>query len=419
MDIFTRIKHAWNAFTNSEEENEYYGNRYSSLGETSYYNPSRYYLPYGNEASIVTPIYNRIAMDCADYILHHARVDGNGRYLEDIDSHLNRCLSLEANKDQTARAFIQEVVLSLFGEGNIAVVPIDTTINPQNSDSWDIDSFRVGKILQWYPDNVKVEVYNDRLGKRENLIVPKRNTALIENPFYAVVNEPNSVAKRLMLKLNLLDVIDQQSGSGKLDLIIQLPYVIKTELRKTQAEERRKDIENQLASSKFGIAYTDGTEHITQLNRPVENNLLTQVQYLTSMLYSQLGITTSIMDGTADANTMNNYRVRTLQPIMSAISLEMTRKFLTKTARTQNQKITYFPDVMKYIPLQTIPDFADKLTRNAIVSSNEMRQMLGMKPSNDPKADELSNKNINQPESGSPQEIQQPSGDGPATNEPQ
>jgi len=387
----SRIKNAWNVFMNKDPSIEYrdYGIGYS-------YRPDRPMFTRGNERSIVTSVYNRIALDVSSVAIRHVRLDNNNRYLEDINSGLNNCLSLEANVDQTGRAFIQDVVMSMFDEGCVAIVPVDTDINPNVSDSYKINSMRTGKILEWKPRHVKVRLYNDLTGRKEEVIAPKDIVAIIENPLYAVINEPNSTMQRLIRKLNLLDVVDEQSSSGKLDLIIQLPYIIKSEARRQQAENRRRDIERQLSGSKYGIAYTDGTEHITQLNRSVENNLMKQIEYLTSMLYSQLGITTSILDGTADEKTMLNYNNRTVEPILSAIVDEMKRKFLTKTARTQHQSIMFFKDPFKLVPVNDIAEIADKFTRNEIMSSNEIRQIIGMKPSNDPRADELRNKNLNQ-----------------------
>lgn len=400
MKFLDRLKHAWNAFSgngNDPPQDFYYSQpRYYDLGISSTYRPDRIYLTRGQERSIVSTVYNRIAIDVAGVDIRVSRVDGEEQYLSTIDSGINTCLSLEANKDQTGRQLIQDIVMSMFDEGCVAVVPIDTNIDPKDSSSYDILSLRVGKIIQWYPDNIMVEVYNDRLGIKQQITVAKKDTAIIENPLYAIMNEPNSVLQRLINKFNLLDAIDAQSGSGKLDLIVQLPYVIKTEERRRQAEQRRLDIENQLSNSKYGIAYTDGTEHITQLNRPVENNLMTQIQFLTSTLYSQLGITTSILDGTADEKTMLNYMNRTIKPILRAITEEMTRKFLTKTGRTQGQRVMYFSKPFELIPVSNLADIADKFTRNEIMSSNEIRQIVGLKPVQDPKADELRNKNLNE-----------------------
>lgn len=390
MGFSNRLYHAWNAFLN-KDPTSYYQN----LGISYSNRPDRPRLSQGNERSIVTSIFNRIALDVASLTIQHVRLDGEGRFLEVIDSGLNECLTVEANIDQSAQAFMQDVVLSMFDEGCVAIVPIDTTIDPNISGSYDINSMRVAKILEWYPRHVRVRVYNDRTGYKEDKVVPKNMVAIIENPLYAIVNERNSTMQRLIRKLNLLDVIDEQSGSGKLDLIIQLPYTIKTEARRQQAESRRKDIEQQLAGSKYGIAYTDGTEHITQLNRAVENNLMSQIEYLTSMVYAQLGITTGVLDGTANETTMLNYYNRTVEPIVSVIVGEMIRTFLTKTARSQKQSIAYFRDPFKLVPVSEIAEIADKLTRNEIATSNEIRQEIGWKPSKDPVADELRNKNLN------------------------
>ena len=388
----SRLKHAWNAFLNRDPTDRY---RYDQMGYS--YRPDRPRLTRGNERSIITSVYNRIALDAAAINFKHCKLDENERYVSTIKSGLNNCLTLEANVDQTARAFIQDVVMSMLDEGSVAIVPVDTTFNPSVTGSYDILSMRTGKIIQWYPSQVRVSVYNEKTGKKEEITVPKSTVAIIENPLYAVINEPNSTMQRLIRKLNLLDTIDEQSGAGKLDLIIQLPYVIKSEARRDQAEKRRKDIEMQLAGSKYGIAYTDGTEKVTQLNRPVENNLMKQIEYLTSMLYSQLGITQSILDGTADEKTMLNYYNRSIEPIVSAIVDEMKRKFLTKTARTQMQTIWFFRDPFKLVPINNIAEIADKFTRNEILTSNEIRQIIGMKPSDDPKADRLENSNIAQP----------------------
>ena len=387
----SRLKSAWNAFLNRDPTKSY-----DSYGST-YYRPDRVRLSRGNERSIITSIYNRVALDVAAISINHCRLDDNGRFKEIIESNLNHCLSLEANLDQTSRAFIQDVVMSMFDEGCVALVPVDTTDDPENVNSYDILSFRTGKIIAWYPNHVRVSVYNERKGIKEEIILPKHMVAIVENPLYAVMNEPNSTLQRLIRKLLLLDSIDEQSGSGKLDLIIQLPYIVRSQSKKDQAEQRRKDIENQLSGSKYGIAYTDGTEKITQLNRPVENNLMKQIEYLTSMLYSQLGITQAILDGTADEQTMLNYYSRTIEPIVSAIVDELKRKFLTKTARTQKQTILFFRDPFKLVPVNQIAEIADKFTRNEIMSSNEIRQVVGIKPSSDPKADKLINSNISQP----------------------
>lgn len=400
MSFGSRLKHAWNAFTGNIQMN------YRDLGMSYSYRADRPRMSRGNERSIVTSVYNRIALDVAALNVQHVRLDENGRFLSVIDDGLNNCLTLEANVDQTARSFIQDVVISMFDEGSVAIVPVDTTTDPNVSGSYDIQSLRVGQILDWYPQYIRTRVYNEQTGRKEDIVVPKSAVAIIENPLYAVINEPNSTMQRLIRKLNLLDVIDEQSGSGKLDLIIQLPYVIKTEVRRQQAENRRKDIESQLSGSKYGIAYTDGTEHITQLNRSVNNNLMSQIEYLTSMLYSQLGITQSILDGTADEKTMLNYNNRTIEPIISAIVDEMKRKFLTKTARSQGQSISFFRDPFKLVPVNEIAEIADKFTRNEIMTSNEIRQVVGMKPSDDPRADELRNKNLSEP-SGSDQQSEE------------
>lgn len=400
MSFGSRLKHAWNAFTGNVQMN------YRDLGMSYSYRADRPRMSRGNERSIVTSVYNRIALDVAALNVQHVRLDENGRFLSVIDDGLNNCLTLEANVDQTARSFVQDVVISMFDEGSVAIVPVDTTTDPNVSGSYDIQSLRVGQILDWYPQYIRARVYNEQTGRKEDIVVPKSAVAIIENPLYAVINEPNSTMQRLIRKLNLLDVIDEQSGSGKLDLIIQLPYVIKTEARRQQAENRRKDIESQLSGSKYGIAYTDGTEHITQLNRSVNNNLMSQIEYLTSMLYSQLGITQSILDGTADEKTMLNYNNRTIEPIISAIVDEMKRKFLTKTARSQRQSISFFRDPFKLVPVNEIAEIADKFTRNEIMTSNEIRQVVGMKPSDDPRADELRNKNLSEP-SGSDQQSEE------------
>lgn len=400
MSFGSRLKHAWNAFTGNIQMN------YRDLGMSYSYRADRPRMSRGNERSIVTSVYNRIALDVAALNVQHVRLDENGRFLSVIDDGLNNCLTLEANVDQTARSFVQDVVISMFDEGSVAIVPVDTTTDPNVSGSYDIQSLRVGQILDWYPQYIRARVYNEQTGRKEDIVVPKSAVAIIENPLYAVINEPNSTMQRLIRKLNLLDVIDEQSGSGKLDLIIQLPYVIKTEARRQQAENRRKDIESQLSGSKYGIAYTDGTEHITQLNRSVNNNLMSQIEYLTSMLYSQLGITQSILDGTADEKTMLNYNNRTIEPIISAIVDEMKRKFLTKTARSQRQSISFFRDPFKLVPVNEIAEIADKFTRNEIMTSNEIRQVVGMKPSDDPRADELRNKNLSEP-SGSDQQSEE------------
>lgn len=390
--IGSRLKHAWNAFMNRDPTNYY-----RDSGISYSYRPDRVRFSGGNEKSIVTSVYNRIAMDAAAIDIKHVRLDSDERYVETINSGLNNCLTTEANIDQTGRAFLQDCFMSMLDEGCVAIVPIDTSLNPKVTSSYDILSMRTGKILEWYPSSVKVLVYNEKTGNREEIVLPKSMVAIIENPLYAVINERNSTMQRLIRKLNLLDAIDEQSGAGKLDLIIQLPYVIKSEARRQQAENRRREIENQLAGSKYGIAYADGTERITQLNRSVENNLMKQIEYLTSMLYSQLGITQTVLDGTADEKTMLNYYNRTIEPMVSAIVDEMKRKFLTKTARSQLQSIAYFRDPFGLVPVSDIAEIADKFTRNEIMTSNEIRQKIGMKPSNDPKADQLVNSNITQP----------------------
>ena len=393
MGFLDRLQHGWNAFMNKDPTNNFqdYGMSYS-------YRPDRPRLTRGNEKTIVTSVYNRIAIDIASIGIRHCRLDKNERFIETINSGLNSCLNLEANIDQTGRAFIQDVVMSMLDEGVVALVPIDTTFDPMNTNSYDILSMRTAKILQWYPAHVKVRVYNDRTGDKEEIILPKKNVAIIENPLYAVINEPNSTMQRLIRKLSLLDIVDEQSSAGKLDLIIQLPYAIKSESRRQQAETRRKDIESQLMNTKYGIAYADSTERITQLNRSLDNNLMKQVEYLTNLLFSQLGITQSILEGTADEQTMLNYNNRTIEPIISAIVDEMKRKFLTKTARTQNQTIMFFRDPFRLVPVNNIAEIADKFTRNEIMTSNEIRQVVGLKPSNDPKADQLINSNLNHPE---------------------
>ena len=392
MGVLDRLRHGWNAFMNRDPTYA------QDLGPSYYYRPDRPRFTRGNERSIVTSVYNRIALDASAITIQHVRLDENGRFLSTIDSDLNKCLTLDANIDQTGRAFLQDAVMSMLDEGCVALVPVETDVDPNDTDSYKIFSIRTGKIVEWRPQHVKVRVYDERTGRKEDITISKSSVAIVENPLYAVINEPNSTMQRLIRKLSFLDVTDEQTASGKLDLIIQLPYIIKTEARRQQAEQRRKDIEMQLAGSKYGIAYTDGTEHITQLNRSVENNLMKQVEYLTSMLYSQLGITQTILDGTADEKTMLNYYTRTIEPIVSAIVDEMKRKFLTKTARTQRQSIEFFRDPFKLVPVNNIAEIADKFTRNEIMTSNEIRQIVGMKPSDDPKADELINSNISQPE---------------------
>lgn len=393
ISIGSRIKNAWNAFRNKNEITNY-----RARTDNGYYTrPDRVRLTGGRERSILTAVLNRIAMDVAAIDVVHCKIDENGRFVNKVDSHLNDCLSTESNLDQTPRAFMQDAVMSMFDEGSVALVPVDTTVNPDNSGSFDVLTMRTGKVIEWYPNDVKVRVYNENRGRREDILINKHNVCLIENPLYAVMNEPNSTLQRLIRKLTLLDAVDEITSSGKLDLIIQLPYVIKSEARRKQADERMAEIERQLNGTKYGIAYADGTEKIIQLNRPVENQLMKQVEYLTSMLYSQLGITQAIMDGTADEKAMLNYYNRTIEPILSAITDEMKRKFLTKTARTQGQSIEYFRDPFKLVPVEQIAEIADKFTRNEIMTANEIRSIVGYKPSKDPKADQLVNSNIRQP----------------------
>lgn len=397
----SRLKHAWSVFMNRDPPDNSFSNDtynpyfFTDIGMASSIRPDRFKFSKGNERSIVNSVYNRIAMDCCTASINHVRLDENNRFIETINSGLNYCLTIEANRDQTGRAFMQDVIMSMFDEGCVAIIPVETSINPLFNASFDIHELRTGEIIEWYPAHVKARVYNEKSGKHEDVTLPKSAVAIVENPFYSIMNEPNSTLQRLIRKLNLLDVIDEQSGSGKLDLIIQLPYIVKTEARKLQAENRRKDIEMQLTSSKYGIAYTDGTEKITQLNRSVENKLMEQIEYLTNMLYSQLGLTTSILDGTADDKTMLNYMNNTIEPILSAITDEMKRKFLTKTARSQKQSIMFFKDPFRLVPVAQLAEIADKFTRNEIMSSNELRQIVGLKPVNDIRADELRNKNLN------------------------
>lgn len=395
MGFFQQLQHGWNAFRNRDPTSNY-----QNVGMSYSYRPDRPRFTRGNERSIITSVFNRIALDAAAIDIKHCRLDENNRFVSVVNSGLNNCLSLEANADQTARAFIQDIVMSMLDEGAVAIVPVDTSLDPKVTNSYDILTMRTGKILQWYPAHVRLQVYNERTCNKEEIMVPKSTVAIVENPLYAVINEPSSTMQRLARKLAILDSIDEQNGSGKLDLIIQLPYVIKTEARRQQAELRRKDIETQLSGSKYGIAYTDGTERITQLNRPVENNLMSQIEYLTNMLYSQLGMTQDILNGTANEQTMLNYYSRTIEPIISAIVDEMKRKFLTKTARSQMQSIIYFRDPFKLVPVNSIAEIADKFTRNEILTSNEIRQIIGMKPHPDPKADQLINSNIAQPNNG-------------------
>ncbi len=397
LNFGSRLKNAWNAFQNKTPTS---GNEYGSYGG-SYYRPDRVRLSRGNERSIVTAIFNRIALDVAAISIRHCDLDDEDRFKSYRSSKLDNCLNLETNIDQTSRAFFQDAVMSMFDEGCVALVPVDTIGNPVFTKSYDIVTMRTGHILAWYPDKVTVELYNDKTGLKQSITLPKSVVAIVENPLYAIMNEPNSTLQRLIRKLNLLDSIDEQSSSGKLDLIIQLPYVVKSESRRAQAEQRRQDIERQLTGSKYGIAYTDGTEKVIQLNRAVENNLLKQVEYLTSMLYSQLGITDTILNGTADEQTMLNYYSRTIEPIVSSFVDEMIRKFLTKTARSQKQSILFFRDPFKLVPVDKLAEIADKFTRNEILSSNEIRSIVGRKPSNDPKADQLVNSNLNH----SPEEL--------------
>lgn len=391
--LATRLKNSWNAFRNRDPTLFY-----RETGSSYHYRPDRVRFTRGNERSIVTSVFNRIAMDVAAIDIKHCRLDDNGRYSKDVDSSLNECLTLGANIDQTARTFRQDVVMSMFDEGEVAIVPVETTSDPTLSSSFDVLSMRTGKVIEWFPRSVKIEVYNDRTGRKEQIVMPKERVAIVPNPMYAVINEPNSTLKRLVRKLNLLDAIDEQSGSGKLDLIIQLPYTVKGQLRQEQADKRREDIIDQLKGP-FGIAYIDGTEKVTQLNRPVENNLMKQIEYLTNMLYSQLGITPSVLDGTADEKTMLNYNNRTIEPIVTAITDAMKRAFLSKTARTQGQTIMAFRDPFKLVPVGSIAEIADKFTRNEVLTSNEIRQIIGFKPADDPKADKLVNSNIAQPDS--------------------
>lgn len=400
MGFINWLKHSWNAFANRDPTHSYY-----NIGPSYSYRPDRPRLSRGNERSIATAIYNRIALDVASVTIKHCRTDKDGRYIEDIDSNLNECLTLSANIDQTSRSFMQDVVMSMLDEGCVAIVPVDTVDEPTLTNTFDVQSMRTGKILEWFPKHVLIRAYNDKKGEKEDLLFLKETVAIIENPLYAIINEPNSTMQRLIRKLGLLDVTDEQTASGKLDLIIQLPYLIKTEARRDQANRRRQEIEDQLSGSKYGIAYVDGTEKITQLNRSLENNLLKQIEYLTNMVYSQLGITESILNGTADEKTMLNYNNRTIEPFVSAIVDEMKRKFLSKTARSQFQTIAYFRDPFRLVPVNDIAEIADKFTRNEIMTSNEIRQIVGMKPSKDPKADELVNSNISQAKTQVPEKV--------------
>lgn len=398
MSLANRISNAWNAFLNKEDTSKYdYRGSYAT-------NPDKPQLTLGNDKSQITPILTRIAVDCASIDIKHVRVDDQGRYLEDMDSGLNNCLTVSANIDQTGRSFIEDAVLTMLDEGHVVLVPVDTDKNPNTNDSFDIETMRVGRVKEWYPSSVKVELYNDRIGERKEIVLSKKAVGIVQNPMYSIMNEKNSVQQRLVRKLALMDHIESMQGSGKLDMIIQLPYVIRTEAKQKQADMRRKDIEDQLNNSKYGIAYIDGTEKITQLNRPVENTLPAQVTELTNQLFSQLGMTEGILNGTADENTMTNYYSRIIEPIMCALAEEMTRKFLTKTARTQRQMISFFRNPFKLVPISKLADLADRFTRNEIMSSNEIRQIVGLKPSQDPKADMLMNKNINQQASMNPYE---------------
>lgn len=394
MGLIDRFRRSWNAFVNNRDPTL----NYQSVGFGYTRRPDRPRLTVGNERSIVTAVFNRIATDAAAIDIKHTRLDENNRYLEDIKSGLNECLTVSANTDQTGRAFRQDIYMSLLDEGCVAIVPVDTDVDPRDTSSYEILSMRVGRISEWYPQHVRIQLYNERSGRKEEILLPKSAVAIVENPFYAVMNEPNSTMQRLVRKLNILDAIDEQSASGKLDLIIQLPYVIKTDQRKQQAERRRKDIEDQLAGSKYGIAYTDGTEKITQLNRSVDNNLMSQIEYLTSQLYSQLGITQTVLDGTADEKIMLNYNNRTIEPLVSAVVDAINRSFLSKTARSQRQAVLFFREPFKLVPVNNLADIADKFTRNEIMTSNEIRQLIGLKPSSDPKADKLINSNLNHPE---------------------
>ena len=396
-DPLSVIRHAWGLFTNTNNKNP----TVKPEGSSYTISPTRPRFTRGNERTIVTSVYNRIAIDASNIDVMHVRLDDEGRFKEPIKSNLNNCLTVEANIDQSSRSFMLDVVISLLDEGCVAVVPVKTTLNPNNTESYDIDELRTGRIMEWFPKHVLVRLYNDETGMYQDVTLPKSQVAIIENPLYTIMNEPNSTMQRLIHKLSLLDIIDEESSSGKMDLIIQLPYIIKNDTKRSQAEERRKQIEDQLRGSRYGVAYIDGTEKVTQLNRSVENNILKQVEYLTNLLYSQLGLTQTIMDGTADENAMNNYYNRTVEPVVSAIVDEFHRKFLTKTARTQGQAIMFFRDPFKLMSVTSIADTADKFTRNELLSSNEFRQIIGRKPSTDPKADMLLNKNI----SHAPEEI--------------
>ena len=398
MGLGDKLQHAWNAFNTPELIRQ--PQDWATTVSYGASRPDRTRLNISNERSIVSSIYTRLAIDVSAVAIRHVRMDEDGRFSEEMKSSLNDCLKVEANIDQAARAFRQDIAMTLFDEGVLAIVPVDTSLNPNVSGGYDILSMRVGKVVKWMPRHVRVSIYNDQRGKREEVTLEKKYVAIVENPLYAVMNETNSTLQRLIRKLNLLDAVDEQSSSGKLDLIIQLPYVIKSDARRQQAENRRTDIEMQLKGSKYGIAYTDGTEKITQLNRPTENNLMKQIEYLVQMLYSQLGLTPEVMNGTADEKTMLNYMSRTIEPLLDAITESMRRSFLTKTARTQGQSILYFRDPFKLVPISNIAEIADKFTRNEIMSSNEIRQAIGYRPAKDPKADELRNSNMPQSELG-------------------
>lgn len=391
MRFTERLVHGWNAFMNKDPTMTYvdYGQAYGR-------NPSRARLTRGNDRSIINAVYNRIALDAAAIDISHCKMDDSNRYMYDMPSGLNECLKISANTDQTGRALIQDIVMSMLDEGVVAVVPVETDINPEISGSWDVTQLRTARIVEWYPQHVKVYMYDERDAQKKEIVLPKANVAIIENPFYSVMNEPNSTMQRLVRKLNLSDIIDEQTGSGKLNVIIQLPYTIKTEARRAQAEARRKDLETQLSTSKYGIAYADSAEHVTQLNRSLENHIMDSIEYLTNMLYSQLGLTTEIMNGTADDKVMNHYYSRTIEPILAAICDELKRKFLTKTARSQHQSIEFFRDPFTLLPVSEFAEMADKLTRNEIMTSNELRQKIGLKPADDPSADELRNKNLSE-----------------------
>lgn len=395
MGLMDRLQHGWNAFKNNKDPTT----NWSNAGNSYYERPDRVRFTRGNERSIITSIYNRLALDAASIDLEHVQLDEDGRYVSTLNTGLNTCLTLEANIDQTGRAFLHDVYASLFDEGCIAIVPVDTTFDPNITGSYDIQSMRVGKVVEWRPSSVKIKLYNDRTGEKEEIWMDKRSVGIVENPFYAVMNERNSTMQRLARKLAILDAVDEHLGSGKIDMIIQLPYTVKTQTRRDQAEQKRADLESQLnGDKKYGVAYIDATDKIIQLNRPLENNLMKQIEYLTSMLYSQLSLTQEIMDGRANGDTMNNYYARTVEPVVAAVADEMKRKFLTKTARTKGHSISYFRDVFTLVPIGEMAKIADTLTRNEIATSNEIRQTFGWKPSKDPRADELRNKNLNGPD---------------------